>query len=84
MKNLGLNIPIIKTVTEIVKNYTEADLPLAESLILIQIDARGYSRYKNGKSPFLPRVDLSQTEELAGISVKGLDWVRFALKNSNS
>ena len=47
-------------------------------------DCRDNHRYKNRKSPFLPRVDLSQTEELAGISVKGLDWVRFALKNSNS
>ena len=44
-------------------------------------DARSYNQYKNGKSPFPPKVDLPQAEELAGFSTKGIDWVRFALKN---
>jgi len=29
-------------------------------------------------------VDLPLAEELAGISIKGIDWVRFALENNNS
>ena len=37
-------------------------------------DSRDKNKYKNGKSPL----------ELAGVSIKGLDWVRFVLKNSNS
>lgn len=37
-------------------------------------DAKSYNRYKNGKSPL----------ELAGVSTKGIDWVRFALNNTNS
>ncbi len=37
-------------------------------------DCKDRNKYKNGKSPL----------ELAGISTKGIDWVRFALNNSNS
>jgi hypothetical protein len=37
-------------------------------------DCKDSNRYKNGKSPL----------ELAGVSIKGLDWARFALNNSNS
>jgi hypothetical protein len=37
-------------------------------------DCKGKNTYKNGKFPL----------ELAGISIEGLDWVGFALKNSNS
>jgi hypothetical protein len=37
-------------------------------------DCRNYNRYKNGKSPL----------ELTGVSVRGLDWVRFILRNTNS
>ncbi|RLG28508.1 hypothetical protein DRN98_09520, partial [Methanosarcinales archaeon] len=37
-------------------------------------DCRDNHRYKNGKSPL----------ELAGVSIKGMGWVRFILKNSNS
>jgi len=37
-------------------------------------DCRDNHRYKNGKSPL----------ELAGVSIKGLDCMRFALKNRPS
>jgi len=37
-------------------------------------DCKDRNKYKNGKSLL----------ELAGVSLKGLDWVRFALQNSNS
>jgi len=37
-------------------------------------DCRSKNKYKNGKSPL----------ELAGVSVKGLDWVGFAIKNRPS
>jgi len=48
-----------------------ADLPLAENLILI---VRIKTDIKTEKTPL----------ELAGLSIKGLDWARFALKGSNS
>jgi len=35
-------------------------------------DWKNKNRYKNGKSPL----------KLAGISIKGRDWIRFALKNN--
>ncbi|MCD6583232.1 MAG: hypothetical protein J7K71_00890 [Candidatus Omnitrophica bacterium] len=50
----------------------------------LHTDSRGKNKYKNGKSPFPPKVDLPRAEELAGVSIKGLDWVRFALKNRPS
>jgi hypothetical protein len=37
-------------------------------------DCKDKNSYKNGKSPL----------ELAGVSIRGLDWVRFTLKNTNS
>ena len=37
-------------------------------------DCKDRNKYKNGKNPL----------ELAGFSTKGIDWVRFALKNTNS
>jgi len=67
-------------------------------------DSRSKNKYKNGKSPFPPKVppevppevdsprakdspqakDLPRAEELAGVSIKRLDWVGFALKNRPS
>jgi len=37
-------------------------------------DCKDRNKYKNGKNPL----------ELAGFSTKGIDWVRFALKNRSS
>ena len=37
-------------------------------------DCKDRNKYKNGKSPL----------ELAGFSTKGIDWVRFVLKNRSS